>query len=319
MTSIAHRAGAPLGNTNALKHGFYSRAFRAVEQSALAALADAASLENEIQLMRVFILRVAQRETDDLSFTESLALLNVLSRAALSLGSLLRTQRTAANGNLHTQLEKLFAAGRSEFARANALVERLNRRLAELEAAAASTTSEPEPPSAAEEDESDIEYCDPPLDCLTCSDIADCPDVRPSIRDLILSLKLWRLAASAPPWGVDIPAGGRRSLAPAPRAGVDGPAGGRCATGFFRRFDAPLGGRCTNRYSPRLTARSFYRRTARCFCRRATGSFRRSLAPAPTPSPCSWGRAGVDAPSPFRRPLGGLGGRRLAAPKSASP
>ena len=51
--------GAPKGNTNALKHGFYSRSFRAVEQTELNEF-DPASLQNEIELMRVFILRTAE-------------------------------------------------------------------------------------------------------------------------------------------------------------------------------------------------------------------------------------------------------------------
>jgi len=174
----AARPGAPLGNTNALKHGFYSRAFRTAEQTDIAAISDTASLENEIQLMRVFILRIAQQETDNLSFTESLALLTVLSRASLSLSSLLRTQRASTVKNFHTELQELFASGRLAYARADALI-------AKLQAATPTTHA---PTSAAPIEETDHADCRPPIDCLTCPEIATCPQATPEIRDLILAL-----------------------------------------------------------------------------------------------------------------------------------
>ena len=183
--------GAPLGNTNALKHGFYSRTFRSTEQTDLAALTDAASLENEIQLMRVFILRIAQQETDGLSFTESLALLNVLSRASLSLGSLLRTQRATTIKNFHTELEELFVSGRLAYTRANSLIEQITAAAAATRRGAAPAELQTAP--TAQDDESDQEDCRPPIDCLTCPEIATCPDAPPKIRDLILSLKLFAI------------------------------------------------------------------------------------------------------------------------------
>ena len=81
MNSTSH-PGAPKGNTNALKHGFYSRSFRATEQTGLTEF-DPASLQNEIELMRVFILRTAELGEQAATLAESMTLLNVLSRVSI--------------------------------------------------------------------------------------------------------------------------------------------------------------------------------------------------------------------------------------------
>jgi hypothetical protein len=84
--------GAPKGNLNALKHGYYSRLFRASESSDLEN-DSVGSLENEITLLRVMMRRTMELADgiDDLS--ETRRVLDALGAAAARLSSLLRTQK----------------------------------------------------------------------------------------------------------------------------------------------------------------------------------------------------------------------------------
>jgi hypothetical protein len=60
MTGPSKRKrGAPLGNRNAVKHGFYSRAFNKDEQSDLHLAADIQGFTQEIALLRFEILKAA--------------------------------------------------------------------------------------------------------------------------------------------------------------------------------------------------------------------------------------------------------------------
>ena len=63
-TSTRKKPGAPEGNWNAFKHGFYSKRFRPLELSDLdTALGD--GLEDEIALLRVIIRRVFECANDE--------------------------------------------------------------------------------------------------------------------------------------------------------------------------------------------------------------------------------------------------------------
>jgi hypothetical protein len=65
MSSARKRKpGAPAGNTNALKHGFYSRRFRTQEAEDLSNLDPCASIEPEIQMIRVLTSRMWERYCD---------------------------------------------------------------------------------------------------------------------------------------------------------------------------------------------------------------------------------------------------------------
>ncbi len=89
MTS---KHGAPKGNLNALKHGFYSRLFRASETHELPD--ELSSLEHEITLLRVMIRRtmLLADGIDDLK--EATRVLDALGAAAARLAGLLRTQKS---------------------------------------------------------------------------------------------------------------------------------------------------------------------------------------------------------------------------------
>jgi hypothetical protein len=84
--------GAPLGNKNALKHGFYaSRMPRADVKDLESCTFD--GLTEEIAVMRVAIRRVIELSAGAKTFPEALDLLRILSLASLSLTRLVRAQQ----------------------------------------------------------------------------------------------------------------------------------------------------------------------------------------------------------------------------------
>ena len=91
---MKRKRGAPAGNHNAYKHGFYSAGFKAAEMRLLAQV-PAADLSAEIQLIRVTSLRFLQAinaATQPLDFATQLSALRALNLSAHSISSLLRAQ-----------------------------------------------------------------------------------------------------------------------------------------------------------------------------------------------------------------------------------
>jgi len=97
MPDRKRKPGAQPRNTNALKHGFYSRRFRQLELFDLEdALKD--GLNDEIALLRVIIRRVFAIASNEGQELETwFKALSTLGLAASRLASLLRTQRTLAD------------------------------------------------------------------------------------------------------------------------------------------------------------------------------------------------------------------------------
>jgi len=102
--------GAPKGNTNHLKHGFYSRVFKQIES------ADLAALENDLT-SEIAMLRVASRRCfETLSAYQTAALddpqtpapmnvaeaLNALGLAAVRISSLVRTNSILIGNSSNT-------------------------------------------------------------------------------------------------------------------------------------------------------------------------------------------------------------------------
>jgi hypothetical protein len=85
--------GAPKGNLNALKHGFYSRLFHSIEATDLVN-ADPGDLEPEITLLRVMMRRTMQLADGIDDLREATRVLDALGAAAGRLASLLRTQKS---------------------------------------------------------------------------------------------------------------------------------------------------------------------------------------------------------------------------------
>jgi hypothetical protein len=90
-SKISSRRGAPPGNLNALKHGFYSRQFK---KSDLAGLenCDFDGLKDEITIMRVYIRRLIQQSSDSPDLYETAGVLRILCLATANLTRLIKTQ-----------------------------------------------------------------------------------------------------------------------------------------------------------------------------------------------------------------------------------
>jgi hypothetical protein len=86
------RRGAPSGNTNALKHGFYSSRYRKVETRDLQNC-KFTGLQDEIDLLRVYMRRVVENSPDTANLPELIELLRVLSLSAATITRLARTQK----------------------------------------------------------------------------------------------------------------------------------------------------------------------------------------------------------------------------------
>jgi hypothetical protein len=90
---MSNPRGAPKGNLNALKHGFYSRLFRASEVSEIAE-GQPGGLENEITLLRVMIQHTMELADGIDDLREAIRVLDALGAAAGRLANLLRAQKS---------------------------------------------------------------------------------------------------------------------------------------------------------------------------------------------------------------------------------
>jgi len=90
--------GAPKGNLNALKHGFYSRLFHSSEAGDLAN-DQSTDLEHEIKLLRVMIRRTMELADGIDDLREATRVLDALGAAAARLSALLRAQKALNAGN----------------------------------------------------------------------------------------------------------------------------------------------------------------------------------------------------------------------------
>jgi hypothetical protein len=117
------RPGAPPGNLNALKHGFYSKIFRNTELEELHQF-DAQDVAQEIELLRIIIRRTAERAAEAESFDSQLRFLSVLGQSTAQLTRLLnvqesylRAQRSEADGEYMVELyNEMCADTRRRFA-----------------------------------------------------------------------------------------------------------------------------------------------------------------------------------------------------------
>ena len=85
------RGGQP-GNTNALRHGFYSRNWKYRDCKGLEDV-DPVSLTDEIALMRVCIRRLSESIAAAASYEEQLRFIRTLSHAIYALNRMVRTQK----------------------------------------------------------------------------------------------------------------------------------------------------------------------------------------------------------------------------------
>jgi uncharacterized protein YjcR len=85
--------GAPKGNINALKHGFYSRLLHTIEANDLESN-DSGSLQHEITLLRVMMRRTMELANGVNDLKEATRALDALGTAAGRLANLLRVEKT---------------------------------------------------------------------------------------------------------------------------------------------------------------------------------------------------------------------------------
>ena len=96
---MGRRRGAPMGNSNALKHGFYSRKFKPLEAEDLDVLEAEDKLQDEILLLKVMIRRVWELAASEATNLESWSqALNVLGLAMTRQASLIRVQAITGGG-----------------------------------------------------------------------------------------------------------------------------------------------------------------------------------------------------------------------------
>ena len=105
------KPGGQPGNTNALKHGFYTKNFSLAERRGLQA-AEGILLGDEIGLLRVLIRRFAEQiqASQGVALNESAQHLAVVSEAMLRLASLLRTDHMLGGAQSSTFITQLHLA-----------------------------------------------------------------------------------------------------------------------------------------------------------------------------------------------------------------
>ena len=111
-----HR-GAPKGNLNALKHGFYTRRFNKRDLSGVEST-DLKSLAEEIALIRVFTRRLVKSCDHSADFYELADTLRILCLASSTITRILRTHSliTGNTGGLDGEINQALNQFLSEFA-----------------------------------------------------------------------------------------------------------------------------------------------------------------------------------------------------------
>ena len=97
---MKRKRGAPPGNQNAFRHGFYSTRFRQQEIHALSQ-SDALELADEIALMRVATARLLasiETNSEPRDLQTELSILRAVNRSALSINGLVRTRLMLTRG-----------------------------------------------------------------------------------------------------------------------------------------------------------------------------------------------------------------------------
>jgi hypothetical protein len=96
--SPPRRRGAPLGNANALKHGFYSpRHLRATVDDT--GVAFPTGLVDEITILRLFMRRIIEMSRSSQDLAEVIDAARVLALISFSISRLVRTQESLATSS----------------------------------------------------------------------------------------------------------------------------------------------------------------------------------------------------------------------------
>ena len=106
-TKPAGLPGAQPGNTNALKHGFYSRRFNKRELADLE-IASIKSLEDEISLLRLFSRRLVEHYSPGCDLYDTAYILRVLCFSSSCINRMLKTQSLLASHPKQEKFEEAF-------------------------------------------------------------------------------------------------------------------------------------------------------------------------------------------------------------------
>ncbi|MEN8173885.1 MAG: hypothetical protein ABFS03_13520 [Chloroflexota bacterium] len=87
------KRGAPLGNTNALQHGYYSPRFRKGDLQSLSSLEDHLDVTSEIKVLRVAIDRLAVMLDSQPDMPQTIGLCSTMTHVASRLGHLIKLQK----------------------------------------------------------------------------------------------------------------------------------------------------------------------------------------------------------------------------------
>jgi two-component sensor histidine kinase len=99
---MTRKHGGQPGNTNALKHGFYSRSFRATETADLLSV-ETNNLDDEIRMLKVVARRVLESaETESPDYEDMLKTLAVLGATSTRIAALMRTKKILAGEDTTT-------------------------------------------------------------------------------------------------------------------------------------------------------------------------------------------------------------------------
>jgi hypothetical protein len=103
-SKIKNPGGAPKGNLNALKHGFYTSRFKRDELSA-ADKVNPTSLTDEILFIRLLIRRLIDQADDNLTYQERCSAMRVFFLGCLALTRLFKVQQVLGKGNDQLSLD----------------------------------------------------------------------------------------------------------------------------------------------------------------------------------------------------------------------
>jgi len=119
MPSAPRRRGAPPGNFNALKHGFYTRRLKKHDITGVEST-DTSGLVEEIALIRVFTRRLIESFTPDADFYDLAEILRTLCLASSTISRVIRTQNllilsgTGLDDEITTAIKEVSAELRSK-------------------------------------------------------------------------------------------------------------------------------------------------------------------------------------------------------------
>ena len=118
-SNLARRPGAPLGNRNAVKHGFYARRLPPTADADTPSpdLALANSLNGEIAMLRLSVRNILEQSADPHDAETELEVLRSVCLAAAAINRLLRTQHFLRSGE--NPLHDLLVAALDQIRRDN--------------------------------------------------------------------------------------------------------------------------------------------------------------------------------------------------------